>query len=402
MEIKIQEGLQKARGPATILALGTANPANIIHQADFPDFYFQVTNSDNMTLLKEKFKRICDKTMIKKRHMVLTRDLLERNTNMCAYGASSLNARQDILVPMVPELGKEAALKAIIEEWGLPKSKITHLIFHSTSGAHMPGADYHIIKLLGLQLNVKRIMMYQQGCYVSGTLLRMAKDIAENNPGARILVVCSEITLGAFHGPCEADLDSLVGQAIIGDGAAALIIGADPDASFERPLFQLVSALETIIPDSDGAIEGPLSEMGLTFHLSKGVPALISSNIEKLLADLLGPFGIVGDWNSLFWAIHTGGRAILDGIEAKLGLNQDKLQATRHVLGEYGNMGSASVFFVLDEVRRRSATEGTRKVVTEGGAGGRGNKWGILLAFGAGLTVDAVLLLSIPTDPIPN
>lgn len=323
--------------------------------------------------------------------MYLTRDLLERKPSIRTYGAPSLDARQDVLVQLVSELGKEAAMIAI-QEWGIPKSKITHLIFHSNSGIDMPGADYQITKLLGLQLGVKRIMLYHQGCCVGGTLLRVAKDIAENNCGSRVLVVCSEMTLGAFHGPCEADLDSLLGQAIIGDGAAALIVGADPDASTESPLFELVSSSETIVPDSDGALEGPLREMGFTFRISKSVPTLISSYTGKFLREFLHPLGVGGDWNSFFWAIHTGGRAILDQIEAELGLNHDKLEATRHVLAEYGNMGTASVFFILDQLRRR-------RTPMEGA--GR-NEWGILFAYGAGLTLDAVLLRRFPAHPIPD
>ena len=90
-----------------------------------------------------------------------------------------------------PKLGAEAAMKAI-EEWGQPKANITHLIFHSTSGVDMPGADYQIVKLLGLRSSVKRVMLYHQGCFAGGTVLRIAKDFAENNAGARVLFVCSE------------------------------------------------------------------------------------------------------------------------------------------------------------------------------------------------------------------
>ncbi|GFQ03758.1 chalcone synthase [Phtheirospermum japonicum] len=92
-----------------------------------------------MTDLKEKFKRMCEKSMIKKRYMHLTEDILKENPNMCAYMAPSLDARQDIVVVEVPKLGKEAAQKAI-KEWGQPKSKITHLVFCTTSGVDMPGA----------------------------------------------------------------------------------------------------------------------------------------------------------------------------------------------------------------------------------------------------------------------
>ncbi|XP_039133394.1 chalcone synthase [Dioscorea cayenensis subsp. rotundata] len=378
---------QRAEGPATILAIGTATPAHCVYQAEYPDYYFRITNSNHLPDLKEKFKRMCEKSMIKKRYMHLTEELLKENPNICAYMAPSLDARQDMVVVEVPKLGKEAATKAI-KEWGQPKSRITHLVFCTTSGVDMPGADYQLTKLLGLRPSVKRLMMYQQGCFAGGTVLRLAKDLAENNRGARVLVVCSEITAVTFRGPSDTHLDSLVGQALFGDGAAAMIIGADPDTSIERPLFEMVSAAQTILPDSEGAIDGHLREVGLTFHLLKDVPGLISKNIEKSLAEAFEPLGI-SDWNSIFWIAHPGGPAILDQVEMKLGLDPKKMKATRHVLSEYGNMSSACVLFILDEMRKRSAEEG--KITT-----GEGLEWGVLFGFGPGLTVETVVLHSLP------
>ncbi|XP_030953406.1 chalcone synthase [Quercus lobata] len=380
---------QRAEGPATILAIGTATPSNCVSQADYPDYYFRITKSEHMTELKEKFKRMCDKSMIKKRYMHLNEEILTENPKMCEYMAPSLDARQDIVVVEVPKLGKEAATKAI-KEWGQPKSKITHLVFCTTSGVDMPGADYQLTKLLGLRPSVKRLMMYQQGCFAGGTVLRLAKDLAENNRGARVLVVCSEITAVTFRGPSDSHLDSLVGQALFGDGAAAVIIGADPDTKIERPLFQLVSAAQTILPDSDGAIDGHLREVGLTFHLLKDVPGIISKNIEKSLVEAFNPIGI-SDWNSLFWIAHPGGPAILDQVEIKLGLKEEKLRSTRHVLSEYGNMSSACVLFILDEMRKSSAENG--KATT-----GEGLDWGVLFGFGPGLTVETVVLHSVPVE----
>nr|ADE59487.1 type III polyketide synthase 3 [Musa acuminata AAA Group] len=378
---------QRAEGSATVLAIGTATPVNVLYQADYPDYYFRITKSEHLTELKEKFKRMCDKSMIHKRYMHINEEILKENPNVCAYMAPSLDARQDIVVVEVPKLGKEAAVKAI-KEWGQPESKITHLVFCTTSGVDMPGADYQLTKLLGLRPSVNRFMMYQQGCFAGGTVLRMAKDLAENNRGARVLVVCSEITAVTFRGPSESHLDSLVGQALFGDGAAAIIVGADPDPATEQPIFQLVSASQTILPDSEGAIDGHLREVGLTFHLLKDVPGLISKNIERSLAEAFKPLGI-SDWNSIFWIAHPGGPAILDQVEAKLGLEKEKMKATREVLKEYGNMSSACVLFILDEMRKRSAEDG--KATT-----GEGLEWGVLFGFGPGLTVETVVLHSIP------
>ncbi|CAL5018189.1 unnamed protein product [Urochloa decumbens] len=191
---------QRAEGPATVLAIGTVTPPNCVYQADYPDYYFRVTKSEHMTELKEKFRRICRKSMIQKRYMHLTEDILLENPNMASYSEPSLNARQDILVEEVPKLGAAAAEKAI-KEWGLPRSQITHVIFCTTSGVEMPGADSKVIKLLGLSPSVKRVMLYHQGCFAGGMVLRIAKDLAENNRGARVLIVCSEITVVTFRGP---------------------------------------------------------------------------------------------------------------------------------------------------------------------------------------------------------
>ncbi|CAM8894236.1 unnamed protein product [Rhodiola kirilowii] len=377
---------QRADGPATVLAIGTATPANCVLQSDYPDFYFRITNSEHKVELKEKFKRMCEKSMIRKRYMHLNEEILKENPKICEYEAPSLDARQDMVVVEVPKLGKEAATKAI-KEWGQPKSKITHVVFCTTSGVDMPGADYQLTKLLGLRPSVKRLMMYQQGCFAGGTVLRLAKDLAENNRGARVLVVCSEITAVTFRGPSDTHLDSLVGQALFGDGAAAVIIGSDPDLTVEKPLFEIVSAAQTILPDSDGAIDGHLREVGLTFHLLKDVPGLISKNIEKSLNEAFKPIGI-SDWNSLFWIAHPGGPAILDQVEIKLGLKDEKLKSTRQVLSEYGNMSSACVLFIMDEMRRKSLEEG--KATT-----GEGLEWGVLFGFGPGLTVETVVLHSV-------
>ncbi|KAG8481105.1 hypothetical protein CXB51_025861 [Gossypium anomalum] len=273
---------QRAQGPATVLAIGTSTPPNCVDQSTYPDYYFRITNSEHKTELKEKFKRMCEKSMIKKRYMYLTEEILKENPNVCEYMAPSLDARQDMVVVEVPKLGKEAATKAI-KEWGQP------------NGVDMPGADYQLTKLLGLRPSVKRLMMYQQGCFAGGTVLRVAKDLAENNKGARVLVVCSEITAVTFRGPSDTHLDSLVAKHCL-----------------------------VMVP-----------QLWAYISPSKDVPGLISKNIEKSLVEAFLPLGI-SDWNSLFWIAHPGGPAILDQVEAKLALKPEKLRATRHVLSEYG------------------------------------------------------------------
>ncbi|XP_047173328.1 chalcone synthase-like [Vigna umbellata] len=380
---------ERAGGAAAILAIATATPPNCIHQDDFPDYYFRIANSDHMTQLKAKFKRICEKSMVKTRYTHLTEQILNENPEFASYRAS-LDARQDILIKEIPKLGEKAASKAI-EEWGRDKSHITHLVFCSYAGMDMPGADYQLLKLLGLKPSTKRFMLYHQGCYAGGAALRLAKDLAENNVGARVLVVCSEITVAGFRGPSETDVELLVGLALFGDGASSAIVGSDPETSTERPLFHIVSASQTILPNSEGAMEIHLREMGLTFHLKDSVPMIIGDNVEKMLEESLKAVIGVSDWNSLFWVVHPGGPAILNQIEEKDRLNPNKLKASRKVLSEYGNMSNACVLFVLDEMRRKSVTEGK-------GTTGEGFEWGVLLGFGPGLTLETIVLHSAIVD----
>jgi chalcone synthase len=385
---KIREA-QRASGTATILAIGTATPPTVFEQADYPDFYFRATKSEHKTELKEKLQRICERSTIKKRHMYVTEEILEKHPNLYSQTVPSFDVRRNIFTVEVPKLGKEAALKAI-KEWGRPISEITHLVFSTSSDAvEMPGADYNLLKLIGLRPNVRRFILYNHGCYAGGSALRLAKDLAENNAGARVLVVCSENMAICFSGPSEEHVDMLVGQAIFGDGAAAVIVGADTktNGNEERPLFQMVWTDQSLIPQSEGALCGYVGETGPVYTLSKDIPSLVGGNIELGLKEALGPMG-VRDWNSMFYVIHPGGPAVLNQVEEKLGLDPKKLKASREVLVNYGNMWGATLIFVLDEMRKNSVAEG--KSTT-----GEGMDWGLLVGFGPGMTLETIVLKSV-------
>eukprot|EP01018_Ginkgo_biloba_P032145 Gb_37536 [translate_table: standard] len=113
------------------------------------------------------------------------------------------------------------------------------------------------------------------------------------------------------RGLSETHLHNLVGQALFVDGVANVIAGADPmQEANENALFELWWTGETILPNSDGTIDGHLKEVGLTFHLLMDVPGLICKNNEKSLTEDFDQFGIT-DWNELFWIVHPSGPVIL-------------------------------------------------------------------------------------------
>ncbi|EFJ16602.1 hypothetical protein SELMODRAFT_233950 [Selaginella moellendorffii] len=368
---------------ATILAIGTATPEEFVLQSEYPDFFFRITESENLVELKEKFKRICDKSGIQKRHLHLTESILAGNPELCKDSSetSSLLARQSIANAEVAALGARAAKKAL-QEGGHSAAEITHLIVATSNGIRMPGPDLAIAKILGLRHDVRRLMLNQVGCYAGGTALRIAKEMAESGGiSTRVLIVCSEVGAFTFRPPNEKHPDRLVGSAIVGDGAASLVVGCrDPKLnSSPGQLLELHWAGQFFVPDSEDDLTATLSEQGLIYFLSKHVPALISSSVCELLPSALAASSKTRDLapNDLFWAIHPGGRAILDQIETKLGLRSDKLRVTRETLASYGNMSSPTVLFVLEEIVRQSSRSG---------------EWGVLLSFGPGLTIEIQLL----------
>ncbi|PWZ32917.1 Bisdemethoxycurcumin synthase [Zea mays] len=342
----------RADGPATVLAIGTANPPNCVRQEEYADYYFRVTKSEHLTSLKDKLKRICHKSAIKKRYFHHTEELLRGHPAFIDRSMPSLHERQDIMASAVPELAAAAAVDAIAE-WGRPATEITHLVVTTYSGAHMPGVDWLVASLLGLRPTVRRTMLYMNGCSSGCAALRLAKDMAENNRGARVLVL----------------------QSLFGDGAGAVIVGADP-VSVEEPDFEMLSASQTMIPESKHVAAGQLCEDGLHFHPSREIPSLVRENIEQCMVDALSLLGIGGSWNDLFWAVHPGGRAVLDSVEAGLRLEPHKLEASRRVLSEYGNMSGPSVIFVLDELRRQQERKGM----------------GVILGLGPGVSVETMVL----------
>uniref|UniRef100_A0ACD5ULS8 Uncharacterized protein n=1 Tax=Avena sativa TaxID=4498 RepID=A0ACD5ULS8_AVESA len=371
---------EHAEGPAAMLAIGTANPTGvIIPQDQFAENVFRVTKSDHLTELKEKMKRICQKTGIDKRHFHLTEESLAAHPEFLDRALPSLDNRIDMADTAVPKLAECAAIKAIAE-WGRPATDITHLVFSTYSAWQAPSFDHQLAALLGLRPTVSRTILSLHGCYGGGRALSLAKQLAENNRGARVLVACSEITLVCFGGP---DGSNLIGSALFGDGAGAVIVGAGPFAEGERPLFEMVSATQTTIPRTEHVLGMQVSGAGVDFHLGIQVPMLIGQSIEQCLVDAFGGGGDAPcSWNDLFWAVHPGGRQILDNIDTELKLEPGKLAASRHVLREYGNMSGATIIFVLDELRRRRKEDGDDLLP----------EWGAMLAFGPGITIEAMVL----------
>ncbi|KAF7013399.1 hypothetical protein CFC21_027485 [Triticum aestivum] len=233
-------------------------------------------------------------------------------------------------------------------------------------------------------------MLNLNGCSAGAASLRLAKDLAENNRGARVLVACVELTIVAFRGPEEDYPNRLISQAVFGDGAGTVIVGADAVHPVERALFEMVSASQTTIPATDGVLNMHLTEAGLDGHIfTRELVPLAAQQIEQCLTDAFQPLGIMSHgtkWNDMFFVVHPGLRGIMDHIDRALRLDPGKLAASRAVLREYRNMLGATLIFVLNEQRRRMEEVGET------------GEWGVMMGFGPGFTVETMVLHAVASN----
>ncbi|KAH9530593.1 hypothetical protein CY35_20G011000 [Sphagnum magellanicum] len=383
-----RSGRHARPGKVTVLAIGRAVPEVMIKNEGLADNFFRDADVDDPVLLA-KLRRLCETTTVKTRYVVINEQNLRENPNFLIEGAPSVGERLRISGDAVTKLGMEAATEAI-REWGRLVSDITHLVYVSSSEVRLPGGDLHLAKLLGLRQDVNRVMLYMLGCYGGASGIRVAKDLAENNPGSRVLLVTSETTLIGYRKPSRDRPYDLVGAALFGDGAAAMILGTDPLPVTETPCFELDWAGQCYLPGTETTIEGNLTEEGIIFKLGRELPKIIEANVQPFCDPIIKRVAGNLQYNDLFWAVHPGGPAILSAVEKQLDLEPRKLQSSRQILADYGNVSSSTCIYVLDHMRKHSLKlkEVNEDVDTE-------PEWGVILAFGPGITIEGTLARSL-------
>ena len=254
----------------------------------------------------------------------------------------------------------ELALQAIA---GLPTTEgITHLVVASCTGFIAPGLDQVIARRLGLAADVERITIGFMGCYAGVTALRTAGHIVRSQPTARVLVISVELC--TLHMQETGELESLLAQGQFADGAAAALVSGAGDG------LMLGESISLNLDESDALITWTIGDTGFAMVLSGEVPGRIADALTgPEVQERIAPGGAA---EIAAWAVHPGGRSILDAVERGFALPADKLAASRAVLHDYGNMSSATVLFVL------------HKLMAERPASG------IALAFGPGLALEGL------------
>lgn len=350
---------------ARINRIGTANPPFEVHGA-FLRFVASALPDERTRLL---FERMAARSGIERRYSFLEPALLEDGTVTDTegfYGSGpwpSTGRRMERYERDAPRLALDAVAALGID---VRAAGITHLIVASCTGFMAPGLDQAIIAGAGLDPGVERTVVGFMGCYAAVNSLRLAHHIVRSEPAARVLVVTLELC--SIHFQRSGDLPSLLAMLLFGDGAAAALVTA------ERGGIALRDFRAATIPGTGDAITWRIRDQGFDMHLGGEVPARITAALaaEARRGDDLGLLR-GGDPRDIdVWAVHAGGRTVLDAVEQGFGLPAYALAPSRSVLRERGNMSSATLMFILAGMLSGDA---------------RGS--GLAMAFGPGMAVES-------------
>ena len=200
------------------------------------------------------------------------------------------------------------------------------------------------------------------GCYAAINALKLARHIVRSQPDARVLALNLELCTLHLHE--TDDLEEMLSFLLFADGCAAALVSADPVG------VEIKSFRAALVPGTKELIRWHIRDQGFDMVLSGGVPGAIRTALTDARDDILG-----GANDIELWAVHPGGRTVLDAVEQAFGLAPAALSASRSVLNDYGNMSSGTVMFVLDRIMRDAS----------------GGQNGCAMSFGPGLVAETMM-----------
>ena len=321
---------------------------------------------------------IYDRSGIEKRHSVLHDFLPGREPELFRTDAqgrleeSGTEERNRVFARESKRASVEVARRLLRHAKGFSAGDITHVITVSCTGFYSPGPDYGIVQELGLSDATQRYNLGFMGCYAALPALRMATQFCEANPRAVVLVECLELC--SLHMQVRDDEDSLLANALFSDGAAAVLVSSREPGPGSHA-FRIGPFLSALAPSGRGDMAWEVGNRGFNIVLSSYVPDVIATNIMAILEPVLATAEL--DLKDVdVWAVHPGGKAIVDKVSRALALEPPQVQPSRDVLRDYGNMSSVTILFVLKSILDRAEPAG--RVCA--------------MAFGPGLTIEVNLL----------
>ncbi|WP_166982366.1 type III polyketide synthase [Paramicrobacterium fandaimingii] len=352
----------------SIASLATVTPDTVLHQNEVRDVF--ASQPELSRLAQRLISTSFDQSGIETRRSAIVE--FDRSVDVEHpefYDSRSglllspgTKARNDLFTEAAGKLYVDAARKATAD---IDTDTVTHIITVSCTGFFAPGPDFLIARELGLRPNVQRYNLGFMGCYASMPALRLAQQLCAADPDAVVLVVSVELC--TLHVRSSSDPDQIIASSLFADGAGAAVVHTGAG------LASLDSFDTRVTPTGEEAMAWTIGDEGFLMVLSSYVPHIIGEHITGALD------GLIGDTTPrdiTHWALHPGGRSIVDRVETALDLAPEQLAASRSVLREFGNMSSATVLFVLERILADAQTGDSV----------------CALAFGPGLTVESALL----------
>ena len=365
--------------PSYLGAIGTATPAHRLPQPVIADFMARALELDAAGT--RKLRALYRVSGIEQRHSVLPDYGRAEGEYEFFPNAPGLEPFPRV-APRMAAYRREAlplALAAVqatlAQAPGVAAASITHLITVSCTGLYAPGLDIELVAALGLPTSVRRTAVNFMGCYAAVNALRLADSMVRADPAARVLVVSVELC--TLHFQKSHQPDHLVSNALFSDGAAACLVLGEPLPG-AAPCLALRAFHCGLEPAGVQDMAWHVGDFGFEMTLSGYVPALVEGGIGALLAGLLHDLPVQAA-DIRHYALHPGGRKILEAIEQALGLSKADNRHAYNVLRDYGNMSSATVLFVLRELLAHVGPADAGAPV-------------LSCAFGPGLTLEAMLL----------
>ena len=271
------------------------------------------------------------------------------------------------------------AVEKALAKAGVTAAEITHLVTCSCTGFQAPGVDIALMRELGLSNSTSRTHIGFMGCHGGFNALRVGKAYAEADSRATVLIVCVELC--SLHFQYTDNPEQIVANSIFADGAAAIVgRSADHPMAAEVSGRRLLDQTSVVLPETVDQMGWLIGDTGFEMSLSPEVPTLIGNALPGTTATFLKKHGL--DRGQITdWAVHPGGPRILSTVEQSLQLDADALQISRKVLSQYGNMSSATIFFILETlfVQPRQTNQLSQPDTC------------IAMAFGPGLTTELAL-----------
>jgi predicted naringenin-chalcone synthase len=278
----------------------------------------------------------------------------------------STGRRMQAFQQFAPQLARCALLKLALSH--KERQSITHVIVTCCTGLYAPGLDYEAVEILGLNPSVERTFIGFMGCYAAINALKTARHIVRSEPDARVLLLSLELC--SLHMQETEDIEQLLAFTVFADGCAAYLVTAQPSG------FAIDSFLAVNLSCTSHLITWRIGEQGFDMHLSGKVPGKLRGG----LADAGTRITQGHDFSSIdLWAVHPGGRTILDATEQGLALPPEALADSRNILLNYGNMSSASVMFVLQRLMQRAQS----------------GQLGCAMSFGPGVTAETMMFHAV-------